>query len=913
MKKILFVLSAVVFSSLFTFCGAQSLRPAELQEKILATWPAAMEQMRVDAGANKDEYATFTRFYRHSIDSVYIEFTNKINNKSIGLTNVEEYLQGKKAYFNSLFENFRKAEHDYPTTVNEFRSEHRPRIGGDSCYASCNNTGFENGTFSGWYGYYAVNSSTALAFNIVDITGGYLGPVVKGAGPDPYTGNDYQLRITSGAATDWFLKTYSTYSMPEVSPWGGNHSVMMGDSNVNGYGVSILSQSFQVTSTAPNLTLEYSLLLENPAGHTFYEQPFFSAVVLDQNGDTIPTCGEFMLSADSGYAKGFKGIFYPVELDSVYWKPWTLINVPLTKYIGQCVTVIFQVQDCSLGGHFGYAYVDASCSPLQIIASSTSFCGQDSILLTAPQDGSHFAWSGPTNSILSADTLQSVWVDSAGTYTVISTPSSGSSCADTLTITIGKTPGPPPHPSFHADTACAGSPVMFFNTSNPATGLFSWDFYDIGVYNISDTSNYNPTWTYPIPGTYHAKLHEVYNGCGYDTVVTIVVDSLPVAAFTATGTCVNTPVTFTNSSKGGTKYSWNFGDPASGPLNTSALFSPSHTYTSAATYTVTLAVSNAGHCADTVRNVITISPEPKPIITGKDSICPGERDTLTVTGGTSWLWSTGGTTSSISGVLTTTTTYTVTAYNGTCSHDTTFTVHVVPAPTAIIRASKDSVCMGDTVTLEGSGGLSYRWSTGNTTSKIIVTISSNSTFKLFTYSGSCADSASITIGVLKNISASVSASTDSLCHGDTAIITATPSGGSAISYRWSNGATTSTIDVSPTTTTTYTATVFGKCDSVVLTITIVVCPTGIDEIYDANQFNIFPNPGNGMFTIQSSGVNGKWSVGVYNELGQEVFTKIGNGKINEQINLENLASGIYSLKLQTNSSMIVKKLVIVRK
>ncbi len=87
----------------------------------------------------------------------------------------------------------------------------------------------------------------------------------------------------------------------------------------------------------------------------------------------------------------------------------------------------------------------------------------------------------------------------------------------------------------------------------------------------------------------------------------------------------------------------------------------------------------------------------------------------------------------------------------------------------------------------------------------------------------------------------------------------------------------------------------------------------INKVALSNEMvTIYPNPNNGMFTIESP-IDGHWSGEVYNELGQEVYNKNGVGKIHEQLNLENLSAGIYSLRLQTSSGIAVKKLVILGK
>src|SRR6185312_4802972 len=136
---------------------------------------------------------------------------------------------------------------------------------------------------------------------------------------------------------------------------------------------------------------------------------------------------------------GFKGVWYSPEGDTVYWRDWTQVNVPLNKYVGQCVTIQFMVGDCSLGGHFGYAYVDASCEQFSIKASSPTgiICGRHgTVVLSGPFGASAYRWSGPKGGIISSDTIGNITVDSAGQYTLILTPVTGDLCQDTLHYTV---------------------------------------------------------------------------------------------------------------------------------------------------------------------------------------------------------------------------------------------------------------------------------------------------------------------------------------------------------------------------------------------------------------------------------------------------------------------------------------------
>ncbi len=829
-RFISFLLIGILSFSVNSNVGAQTKRPEpETMERLFAFWSMKWEQVKFANDATEKEFGVFNRFYSAPIDSMEKEFSKGVFNGTINLSNIKEYMNDKQVIFNNLFIKFRDIEKSYPSSVDEYKIPHKPRLGADSCFANCTNTDFEDGNFTGWYGYYGINNSSTTAFNITGITGGYLGAVSKAA-QDPNTGNTYQLRITSGAASDWFLNTYSTYSVPQVSPYGGKYSVMLGDSINNGKGTAILTQTFKVASLTSSLTYQYAVFLEEPTPHhLYYQQAFFSVAVIDQNGDTIPGCGSFNQNALYGYnSPGFHGTVYTPRTDTIYWKGWSIVNVPLKNYVGQCVTVVFQVQDCQPSGHCGYAYVDASCTPNAVISSSTAFCGQDSISLTAPPGWASYRWSGnPSIGILGNDTLQTIYVDSAGTYQVIMI-GGNNQCTDTLTIKIGKALGPVPKPSFHADTICAGQSTTFTNTSNPIVGAtFYWDFYNIGTYQ--DSLITNPTWIYSTPGTYTVKLHEVYNGCGADTLITVTVLPSVAGGFNfASTTCAPATITFNNTSVGATSYYWNYGDPASNPNDTSTiLINGSHTYTVAGTYTVTLVAKNGGPCPDTIRQVVTILGVPVAVITGGDSVCNGGVDTLTASGGTSYFWNTGATTSSITVSPVSQTVYLVTVTNACGAASTTFTVSISAPPIALLSTAKDSICSGDTVKLTAGGG-SYVWSTGATTSTINVVplVTTTYTLHVFTPSTTCQDSAMVTIYVTPSIKSTIAVSSDTVCPGGSVTLTVSSSSGPP-SYIWNTGATTSSITVNPAFTTTYYVITAGKCanDSIGQVITVVPTPT----------------------------------------------------------------------------------------
>ena len=779
-------------------------------ENIYIHWFIALDKARITSNISRADFDMFTRFSQKAMDSLRADFMQHIGDKTITTANVGKYESVLINSIHLLYAQYETIRKNYPSSVEEYKNA--KSFPSAPCDSACNNINFASGNLSGWNAYYAFNNSSTTANSISNMTGGPAGAVTHAANDlltstvgyynatvGPNQSPDYQINITSGSRGDAIIPT-----VPVVSPFGGQYSVMLGDSTQVNYGVAILSQTFQVTPTNDNFTYQYAVFLANPL-HNYYQQPFFRVALLDQLGDTIPYCGDYNVVSGNG-TQTFDSIVYTDtalnETYTVYYKNWTIVAVPLKNYMGQCVTIVFESGDCALGGHFGYAYVDASCSPGAIISSSPNLCGQDSISLTAPPGYATYKWTGPNHGILGSPTTQTIWVDSSGAYRVILVPVTGLACADTLYDTIGIAPGPVPKPDFSTTVGCAGQALHFINTStDTATANFYWDFYNIGFYN--DSNIVNPYWTYSTPGTYMVKLVEINNGCGADTTITIKIDSSVIGGFTAAGGCLGTTVITTNSSTGATSYLWNYGDPGSGTHDTSSATNGSHNYTLPGTYTITLIAKNSGSCPDTVKQVITISPIPVPVITGFDSICPSYNDILTVTGGTTYLWSTGATTSSISTAPSATETVTVTASNGSCIRDTSFTIRVV-SPAATITTPHDSVCLGDSTILYAGGGLTYRWSNNSTKTSIFVRPAATTTYTLYTTFGACTDSATITVHISPATSFSISATKDSICPGNTTVISITSPGGPNYKYKWSTGATTSSISVSPAATITYT-------------------------------------------------------------------------------------------------------------
>jgi len=137
-------------------------------------------------------------------------------------------------------------------------------------------------------------------------------------------------------------------------------------------------------------------------------------------------------------------------------------------------------------------------------------------------------------------------------------------------------------------SGCAPLAVSFTDLSQGEVTSWSWDFGDGG-----SSTEQHPSHSYVVAGTYSVSL--TASGPGGSDVETksdyVSVAGAPAAAFNGTPTSGFAPLTveFTDLTSGGpTAWSWDFGDGG-----TSTEQHPSHTYTAAGTYTVSMSAANA--------------------------------------------------------------------------------------------------------------------------------------------------------------------------------------------------------------------------------------------------------------------------------------------------------------------------------
>ena len=509
-----------------------------------------------------------------------------------------------------------------------------------------------------------------------------------------------------------------------------------------------------------------------------------SSLTVDAGPNTVICSGDSMVLTASG------GISYLWSTGDTTASITVSPSVNTTYYVtgtdGICFTTDSVVVNVP-------STVVADISPL-----TYSGCAPDTIAFTNNSNGTDYFWDFG-NGDTSTQVSPTYTYTSAGTFngSLVATDSSSCNIKDTITFVITIS-------TLSVDagidvTICSGDSTVL-TVSGGSTYL-----WDTGDTTASITVSPSVNTTYYVTGT---------DGICFttDSVVvnvpsTVVADISPL---TYSG-CAPAVVIFTNLSNG-TDYYWDFGNG-----DTSTQVSPTYTYALAGIFNGSLVATDTSSCniSDTITFVITLT-----IVTvdagPNTTICAGDSTVLTVSGGGTYLWSTGDTTAMITVSPSVNTLYFVTGTDGICGHKDSVLVSLAAAVIADISPLTYSGCAPDTIAFtNNSNGTDYFWDFGNgdTSTQIspTYTYASAGTFNgilIATDSSSCNIKDTVTF-VITISTLSIDAGADvTICNGDSTVLTASGGG----TYLWSTGDTTASITVSPSSTANYIVTVTdGSC------------------------------------------------------------------------------------------------------
>jgi gliding motility-associated-like protein len=452
-----------------------------------------------------------------------------------------------------------------------------------------------------------------------------------------------------------------------------------------------------------------------------------------------------------------------------------LVNISdgYTFYVAPTVTTTYSVLNqnnffncCGSANPYNLTVTVLALPTITANATINPICIGDSTQLSG-SGGTSYVWdNGVTNGGYASPIVTTM-------YHVIGTDIYG--CVNTDSVNIVTNTVPVVGATADTTTICNGDSVLLNGTG--AT-TYVWNN---GAIDNSYTSP-TVTTTYIVTGT--------TGTCSDTASIQIVVNGLPpvVANTTSPAICLNDTVALFGT--GAVSFAWNNG------VTDNVYFSPVVT----TTYTVT--GTDGNNCQNTDTISVIVYPLPAVLANATSLIlCEGDSTQLSGSGASTYVWD-NGITNGDWAIPLTTTLYTVigTDVNG-CLDTNSVNITVNPNPVVGITATVNSLCVGDPVTLSGTGASSYVWTNGvidnvpfNPTSTSNYTVTGTNGF-------GCTDTASTTI-IVYNLPIVVANTTSfGVCEGDPVTL----SGAGATSYVWDNGVA-NNLPFVPTSALTYTVT-----------------------------------------------------------------------------------------------------------
>lgn len=314
---------------------------------------------------------------------------------------------------------------------------------------------------------------------------------------------------------------------PVVCPNGSGYSIRLGNNDYNGE-----VDGIAYTVTIPpdkdvySIIYNYAVVLENP-NHAAHEQPKFSAKVFDAATNDYIQCSSFDFTA-SGNLPGFKLSTAPIANSAtVYYKPWSPVTIKLVGYAGKTLRIEFVVNDCTLGAHFGYAYLDINEDCSTPIAGNVVCNGANSTILVAPYGFMEYRWydAGFSTLLGTKNTLPLKPAPSSNTvFAVEVRPFPGVGCVDTLYTSIDNIPVPFVFKMADSTGAC---PPKMVDITDPVLrdvttpGLKFSYFIDSSMVDYVERPE-----TVSKPGYYYVKAYNA-DGCLDLKPIKVVMDPVP--------------------------------------------------------------------------------------------------------------------------------------------------------------------------------------------------------------------------------------------------------------------------------------------------------------------------------------------------------------------------------------------------
>ena len=485
---------------------------------------------------------------------------------------------------------------------------------------------------------------------------------------------------------------------------------------------------------------------------------------------TLPASKKFFVSVD------MNNLFWPADTLSIYSnRPGQSINTAWERAIdGNWYS--YTANWGSNQSLYIHPFLTNAPMTASITAASSVCVGKPLSFSATGSTVGTYQWDfGAVGTPTATGSSASATFNTAGTYTTSLFVIDACDNIRFVEKVITVNPRPTVTASPSSTTVCSGTSIVL-NGGGASTYAWTGGITNGVSFTPSTSQNYTVTGT-------------AANGCTNTAVSSVVVNATGpavTASTTANNFCQGQSITLTGS--GATTYTW------TGGITNGVAFTPSATQT----YTV---IGGTGTCTNSA--VITINVNTKPTVTANatsTSVCSGSQVTLSGSGSaTSYAW-TGGVSNGVAFSPTSSQTYTVTGTLGSCTNTSAVTVNITSGPTVGANTTANTICQGQSVTLTGSGATSYAW-TGGITNGVAFAPMSTQTYTVTGTSGSCSNTAVVTVSVNAAPSVSSNPASAVICSG----ANVTFSGNGANTYAWTGGISNG-VAFSPSTSGSYTLT-----------------------------------------------------------------------------------------------------------
>jgi len=322
----------------------------------------------------------------------------------------------------------------------------------------------------------------------------------------------------------------------------------------------------------------------------------------------------------------------PMELSATNGATFLWSNGDTTQTIiitaaGTFTVVVTYSDGCS--DYTGPTVVVINPLPIANAGPDKSICSGDSTTIgTSAMAGLTYSWTPAMG--LSYDTIAQPNASPSVTTTyVLTVTDTIKGCQNTDTVIVTEKSAPIANAG-SLKVICKGDSTRIGAPSVPGT-TYTW----LPATGLSSGTESQPNASPATTTTYTLTAGNSICSSTDDTV-TVMVNPLPLAnAGVNKSICKGDSTTIGTPVMAGLTYNW---APATG-LNSDTLAQPQATPTISTTYTLTV-INNITTCSNTDKVTVTVKKLPAINISGKSPITIGTKDTLTATGGVSYVWTT---------------------------------------------------------------------------------------------------------------------------------------------------------------------------------------------------------------------------------------------------------------------------------